>query len=110
MIYVSEIEDLRIELLDIFPDAIRGSKSKSRWGDGVRQLHLSFSIMSDTVGGYLVEAKGDLWYFVEWDSNYGYEYLFAERYVQDLIERIREMFNGETLNIERTVCSSSKQS
>lgn len=103
MIYVSDIEDIREQLLDIFPDAIRGSVAKSNWGNGRRQLHLSYWVAPDAVGGYMIEAKGDLYYFIEWDTSSGYEYKFAECEIKRMVLRVRGMFYEQVHPITKMV-------
>ena len=103
MITVDDIENIRDELSDIFPDAVRGSVSKSNWGKGRKTLHLCYFIGCDTVGGYMIKGKGDLLYFIDWDTNAGPEYLFAESEVDEMIKRVKNMFRGKVFNISRTV-------
>ena len=103
MIYVSDIEYIREELLGIFPDAIRGSVSKSRWGKGRKLLHLSYYFGGDTAGGYMILGKSGLFYFIEWDTNEGWEYLFAESDIHWMINRVRGMFEGKVLRINKPV-------
>jgi hypothetical protein len=103
MITVSDIEEVKDQLIDIFPDAVRGSVAKSLWGNGRRQLHLYYSIQCDTVGGYIIEAKGDLYYFIDWDTNHGYEYKFAESSIKDLVLRVRSMFYDQVYRFDRVV-------
>ena len=103
MIYVGDIQEVRDELLGIFPDAIRGSVSKSHWGKGIRQLHLSYWIGSDTVGGLIVEPLQGMYALVEWDTNNGREYLFCEKDQEVFIERVKRMFSGEVNSIARCV-------
>lgn len=98
---VEDIEEIREELKEIFPDAIRGSVAKSNWYCGRKQLHLSYWIGSDTVGGYIVQAKGNLFYFIEWDTNNGVEYKFAESDKEIMINRIRKMFNNRICYIDK---------
>ena len=100
---VSDIEEIRKSLLNIFPDAVRGSVAKSRWGNGRKQLHLCYWIASDTVGGLIVQAIGSLIYFIEWDTNSGYERLFAESDIDTFVERVKEMYIKEKHTISRTV-------
>jgi hypothetical protein len=103
MIYVSDIEDLKNELLSIFPDAIRGSVAKSHWGNGRKWLHLSYYFGGDTAGGYAIQGKGNLFYFIEWDTNEGYAYSFAESDIDAMVARVKQMFHGQILAIGRPV-------
>ena len=103
MITVSDIEEIREELLDVFPDAIRGSVAKSYWGAGRKTLHLSYWTSSDTVGGFIIKGSGDLVYFIEWDSNSGHEYQFAESDTYKMVNRVRAMFAGQVVKIIRMV-------
>ncbi len=103
MFYVNDVEEIKSELLDIFPDAVRGSVAKSRWGNGRKLLHLCYFFGADTAGGYMIKAKGQLLYFIEWDTNVGCEYIFAESDIEVMVKRVREMFKGRTLNINRPV-------
>ena len=100
---VDDIEEIREELKNIFPDAIRGSKAKTRYGKGRKMLHLCYWIGSDTVGGYMIQARKGLFYFIEWDTNSGYEYKFAESEIDKMVIRVMSMFYGEVYKIERTV-------
>jgi hypothetical protein len=103
MIYVKDMEEIKLELSNIFPDAIRGSVAKSNWGRGRKLLHLSYYFGGDTAGGYAIQGKGDLFYFIEWDTNQGFEYMFAERDIDLMIIRVINMFGGQVLNINRRV-------
>jgi hypothetical protein len=103
MIYVSDIEEIKHQLLEIFPDAIRGSVAKSRWGNGRRLLHLSYYFGGDTAGGYAIQGKGNLFYFIEWDTNEGYVYSFAESDINAMISRVKQMFDGQVFTINRPV-------
>lgn len=103
MITISDIEIIREELLDIFPDAIRGSVSKSNWGKGKRELHLAYFIYSDTVGGYKIIPSLGIYTFISWDTNIGVEWMFAHHDRDEFIEWIRDKFKGEKLKIDRTV-------
>ena len=103
MIYVSDIEEIKHQLLDIFPDAIRGSVAKSKWGNGRRLLHLSYFFGGDTAGGYAIQGKGNLYYFIEWDTNEGSVYIFAENDIDVMIGRVKKMFCGQVLNIDSPV-------
>jgi len=103
MITVRDIEEIRKALKEEFPDAVRGSVCKSRWGKGRKTLHLSYFIGSDTVGGHMIQAKGNLLYFIEWDTNNGHEYKFAESEIKDMVCRVRKMFYGKLCKIQRIV-------
>ena len=103
MIYVSDIEEIKHQLLEIFPDAIRGSVAKSKWGNGRRLLHLSYFFGGDTAGGYAIQGKGNLYYFIEWDTNEGFVYIFAESDIDAMIDRVKLMFHGKVLNINKPV-------
>lgn len=103
MISVSDMEYIRDNILDIFPNAVRGSVAKSLWGRGRKVLHLSYYICSDTVGGLKAIGKGDLIYFVEWDTNEGHIPKFAESDVDTFIKRVRENHAGKVQNIEKVV-------
>ena len=103
MIYVSDIEELKNELLSIFPDAIRGSVAKSHWGNGRKLLHLSYYFGGDTAGGYAIQGKGNLFYFIEWDTNEGFVSIFAESDINAMIDRVKKMFHGQVLVINRPV-------
>ena len=103
MIYVKDIEEIKLELSNIFPDAIRGSVAKSNWVRGRKFLHLSYYFGGDTAGGYAIQGKGDLFYFIEWDTDQGFEYMFAERDIDVMIVRVINMFGGQVLNINRRV-------
>lgn len=103
MITVSDIEHIKGELLDIFPEAIRGSVSKSKWGKGRKMLHLAYFILSDSVAGYLVHGRGGLYYFHEWSTGGGDEYVFAESDIDKFIERIRQEYGAKGHGIDRCV-------
>lgn len=103
MFKVEDLEQIRSSLSDIFPDAVRGSVAKSHWGDGRKQLHLSYWVASDTVGGLIVQAIGDLLYFVEWDTNSGYTKLFAESDADVFVTRVREKYGAEKHTITQMV-------
>lgn len=100
---VDDIEEIKDSLKNIFPDAIRGSVAKSHWGKGRKQLHLCYFIGSDTVGGYIIEAKGELFYFIDWDSNMGHVCKFAESSIYDMVKRVKKMFKGKKFKIAKTV-------
>ena len=103
MVSVSDIEEVRERLRDIFPDAVRGSVIKSRWGSGRKLLHLSYDFGADTASGYMILGKGELFYFIDWDTNNGQEYLFAESDIEALISRVRKIFSGNVLCISKPV-------
>jgi hypothetical protein len=103
MVTVRDLENIRESLLDIFPDAVRGSVAKTRWGDGRKQLHLSYWVAADTVGGLIVQATGNLLYFVEWDTNSGYTKLFAESDIDVFIERVKSNHGAGKHTITRMV-------
>ena len=103
MIYVSDIEEVKEQLACIFPDAVRGSVAKSHWGKGRKLLHLCYSFGGDTVGGYMIRGKGDLFYFIDWDTNEGLVNLFAESDIEVMISRVKKMFHGQVMNIDRPV-------
>lgn len=100
---VADLEEIKSKLSSIFPNAVRGSVSKSRWGKGRKVLHLCYFIGSDTVGGLIIQAKGDLLYFIDWDTNKGHEYMFAESDNNDMVSRVIGMYRNEVHTIERTV-------
>ena len=103
MIYVSDIEEIKEKLSDIFPDGVRGSVAKSHWGKGRKLLHLSYYFGGDTAGGYMILGKGNLFYFIEWDTNEGHEYLFAESDIEIMVARVKIMFDGQIMTIDRPV-------
>ena len=103
MFRVEDLEKIKTSLLDIFPDAIRGSVAKSHWGDGRKQLHLSYWVAPDTVGGLIVQATGNLLYFIEWDSNSGHTKLFAESDIDVFIARVRSNYDSQTHTITQMV-------
>ena len=100
---VSDLDEIAVELKAIFPNAIRGSVAKSSWGGGRKTLHLSYGFSSDTAFGYIIQAKGSLLYFVEWDTNRGWDYKFAESENSKMVSRIVDMFYGELHRIESPV-------
>lgn len=104
---VSDLEEIKNHILHIFPDAIRGSIAKpnfsSRFHRGRKVLHLCYFVASDTIGGKIIQAKGDLFYLIEWDSNNGVEYIFAESDETVFIKRILAMFEGKKYNITKMV-------
>lgn len=102
-ITVADIEYIREELLDIFPDAVRGSVSKSRWGNGKRELHLSYFIQSDTVGGYKLLPDGNLYQLIAWDTNCGIEWKYCCQDRFEFIAWVRGYFDDQRYGIERTV-------
>lgn len=100
---VSLIKSVREDLLDMFPDAIRGSEAKSRWGwRGRKHLHLAYFIGPDHVGGYVVVGKGNLLYFYEWDTSGPTFARFAESDPVKFINRVRAEIRPA--KIDRTVC------
>ena len=101
---VSDLEDIGNALVDIFPQSIRGSVGHSRWDNGRKVLHLDYWIASDTVGGKKIKAQGDLFFFIEWDSNCGDERKFAESDKEVFIRRVREIYKGKRLEMDSTVC------
>lgn len=103
MFKVEDLEKIKVSLSDIFPDAVRGSVIKSHWGDGRKQLHLSYWVASDTVGGLIVQAIGELLYFVEWDTNSGYRKLFAESDTDVFVARVRESYGAKKHTITQMV-------
>jgi len=93
---VSDIREIQSELIHIFPDSIRASESKSNWfGNKRKKLILTASLCTDTVYAYIVIAKGGMLYFIDYDSNDGYVYKFAESNVDDFIKRMIIMFYGQ---------------
>lgn len=100
---VADLEEIAEELSSMFPDAVRGSVAKSRFGRGRKTLHLSYWIGSDTVGGLIIQAKGDLLYFIEWDTNTGWEYIFAESRNSKMVARMVGRFYGQEHYFDRTV-------
>lgn len=103
MITVADIEFVRGEVSEIFPDAVRGSVSKSHWGKGRKVLHLMYGFSADTAFGYKLVARGNLLYFVAWDTNYGDEAEWAESEIKLCIDRIKTQFKGQKYNIDRPV-------
>lgn len=100
---ISDLEDIKDKLNLIFPDAIRGSVGKCRWDGRQKVLHLSYFIGSDTVGGYKVLAKGNLLYFIEWDTNCGDVELFAESDSCVFVSRLINRFYDDVYTIDRCV-------
>lgn len=100
---VYDIEEIKEELKHIFPDAVRGSVCKSKWGSKRKQLHLAYWIASDTAGGLIIEAIGSLFYFYQWDTNHGKNIMFAESNRNDMINRIKSIYDKRVLYIDRTV-------
>ena len=93
---VADIQEVQAELLHIFPKSIRASESDSNWfGNGYKTLVLTASLCTDTVYAYIVQAKGDMIYFIDYDSNDGYVYKFAESSVDEFIKRMLVRFYGE---------------
>lgn len=103
-ITIADIESVRRELLGIFPDAIRGSEAKSRWGDGKRDLHLAYFIESDTVSGYKIVPCGNLYQLISWDTNIGIEWTYSHHDQFYFLCWVKNYFKGETFGISRTVC------
>jgi len=103
MITVSDLEEVREELLEIFPDAVRGSVCKSHWGKGRKVLHLMYGFSADTAFGYKLVAKGSLYYFTPWDTNYGDEAEWAESDILNCVNRIKDQFKGQKCSIDRPV-------
>lgn len=98
---VSEIECLRKDVLHLFPDAIRGSVAKTHWDKRRKVLHLTYWFHADTAGGTKVLAKGPLFYFIKWDTNFGDMPLFADSDYDMFARRLLGMKGGQ---ITRTVC------
>jgi hypothetical protein len=87
---VDLIKSIRLDLLDMFPDAVRGSVVKSRWGwRGRKHLHLAYFIGADCVGGYVIVGKGNLLYFHEWDTSGPTCARFAESDPVKFVNRVR---------------------
>ena len=103
MITVSDLEEVRDELLEIFPDAVRGSVCNSHWGRGRKCLHLMYGFSADTAFGYKLVARGNLYYFTSWDTNYGDDVEWAESEFKILVSRIKEQFKGQQYKIDRPV-------
>lgn len=103
MITISDIESVREELIDIFPDAVRGSVAMSNWGNGKRELHLAYFIMSDTVGGYKVVPDGNLYKFYEWDTNTGIEWAYSHHDQYEFIRWIKKEFEGKKFGIDSCI-------
>lgn len=104
MITISDIEYIRGELIEIFPNAVRGSVANSNWGNGKRELHLSFFILSDTVGGYKILPKGNLYRLISWDTNIGIEWMYCHHDLHEFVEWIKDRFYGQRIGIDQTVC------
>lgn len=100
---VYDIEEIKEQIKHIFPDAVRGSVCKSRWGSKRKQLHLTYWIASDTVGGLIIESIGGLFYFYNWNTNGGKNIMFAESDRDDMINRVKSMYDKQVLCIDRTV-------
>ena len=93
---VADLQEIQAELLHIFPKSIRASEADSNWfGRGYKTLVLSASLCTDTVYAYIVQAKGGMIYFIDYDSNDGYTLKFAESSVDDFIKRMLVKFYGE---------------
>ena len=105
VVTVHDVELLREKLLDIFPDAIRGSVAKSYWGNGRKELHLQYWVTGDSVGGLIAHAVGDLIYLVEWDSGSSdsRKRLFAESDLTVFAERVRKEYGNEIHTITKMV-------
>lgn len=96
LITVKDLEEVQSELLHIFPESIRASKAKSSWfGKGRKKIILTCSFHTDTVYAYIVHAKGNMLYFIDYDSNSGYVYQFAENNVDAFVKRMIVKFYGE---------------
>ena len=54
-------------------------------------------------GGYAIQGKGNLYYFIEWDTNEGSVYIFAENDIDVMIDRVKKMFCGQVFNIDSPV-------
>lgn len=93
---VADLQEIQSELLHIFPKSIRASEAESMWfGKGRKRLVLTCTFVTDTVYAYIVQIKGSMIYFVDYDSNSGYVYKFAESSVDDFIKRMLVKFYGE---------------
>jgi len=93
---VADLQEIQAELLHIFPSSIRASEADSMWfGKGRKRLVLTCSFCTDTVYAYIVQIKGSMIYFVDYDSNNGYVYQFAESSVEDFIKRMLVKFYGQ---------------
>jgi len=92
---VADLQEVQAELLHIFPDSIRASEAKSTWFKGRKMLVLTCSFHTDTVYAYMVHAKGGLLYFIDYDSNSGNIYRFAESNVDCFVKRMIVKFYGE---------------
>ena len=103
MIYVSDLEDVIDEIIDIFPDATRQSKRKSRHGKHPRVITLYYWVASDTVGGAMISTKWDMYCYIIWDSNSGCEYVFAESDQALFIKRIKKAYKGRKNYIQKMV-------
>jgi hypothetical protein len=77
--------------------------AKSYWGKGIRTLHLDYWTASDTVGGTKIIGRDDLFYFIEWDTNSGDEYKFAESDIDEMVARVRRISKGDVRHITRMV-------
>jgi hypothetical protein len=108
MITISDIEHIKNELIEIFPDAVRGSVANSRWGNGKRELHLAFFIGSDTVGGYKIVPKGDLYQLIAWDTNTGIEWMYCHHDKYYFVSWVKRYFSRISLMIDRTVGENPK--
>ena len=96
LITVADLQEVQAELLHIFPNSIRASEADSNWfGKGYKTLILTANLCTDTVYAYIIQAKGGMIYFIDYDSNDGYTYEFAESNVDDFIKRMIVKFYGE---------------
>ena len=96
LITVADLQEVQAELLHIFPKSIRASEAESMWfGKSIRKLILTCSFHTDTVYAYIVHAKGGMLYFIDYDSNSGYVYQFAENSVDEFVKRMIVKFYGE---------------
>lgn len=100
---VSDLEGLKEDLLDNFPDAIRGSVADTSWDNRRKVLHLSYWVVSDDVGGMKVLAKGNMFYFIEWSAGGGEEYIFAESDYNIFLDRMKERVGIITRMVGSTI-------
>jgi len=95
---VSDIKEIQAELLHIFPSSIRASEADSMWfGNGVKTLVLASTFVTDTVYADIVKIKGSMIYYIDYDSNSGYMYEFAESSVDEFIKRMIVKFYGKVI-------------
>lgn len=94
LITVADLQEVQAELLHIFPNSIRASEAKSMWFKGRKVLILTCTFVTDTVYAYVVHAKGGMIYFIDFDSNSGNDYQFAESSVDDFVKRMLVKFYG----------------